>query len=169
MPDENLSFLWNLLSQSGIRERRDRKARLALDFFVLGQEGSGTTAFLPPSTWAVFAPGRWACGMYILTQGKDTLKTKVPKKPHKTPLIQSNVIGGENYGMKKIHPALCLVHNIYLNYISWIKIWISCDSKYLIYVCLKSQGGHSGIVTFPSSSHSMAPPAHSCSLLSYNT
>lgn len=57
------------------------------------------------------------------------METKVLKKPQTnkqtnkptTDPIQT-VIGGENSGVEKIHPALCLVNKIYLNYISWIKL-----------------------------------------------
>lgn len=116
MPDENLSFLWILLSQTGIRERSHRRARLAQGISLsLDKWGNRQNSSWAASTWAVFVSGMWDCGM---TQGKDSLKRKVLKK---RPLIQSNVMGG----MEKIHPALCLVHSIYLNYICWIKIWIS--------------------------------------------
>lgn len=134
MPDENLSFLWNLLSQSGIRERSDRMARLAQGISLsLGKQRElAEQSSWAASTWVVFVSGIWACGIYIQKQGKDSLKTKGLKKNLKKTIdpIQT-VIGREKYGMEKIHRALCLVHKIYPNYISWIKLWISLWFKVL--------------------------------------
>lgn len=63
-----------------------------------------------------------------LDTGRGQFENKGAKKnPDKqtnkttTDPIQT-VIGGENSGVEKIHPALYLVNKIYLNYISWIKL-----------------------------------------------
>lgn len=163
MPDENLSFLWILLSQTGIRERSHGRAKLAQGISLpLDKWGNRQNSSWAASTWAVFVSGMW----------DDTKQGQFEKKGAKkktTDPIQCDSRGKLWHGKKStLLYVWCTAYTWTTS--AGLRFEYPCDLEYLIWVCLKSQWGHSGIVIFPSSScHSMAPPAHCCSLLSYNT